>query len=96
MIPATAVRMNHLWSAGITYHGAPVLVARSAASKASWYSSQCARSATSPGENFQFFSGSSSGRGSARCCSSLETCRKNFRTRVPLRAQVPLEGVMSS
>src|SRR5262249_16602296 len=50
----TATRMNHLWSAGITYHGAcSVLVADSMSENAAWYSSQCARSLMSLALNFQ-------------------------------------------
>ena len=50
--------MTHLWSAGMTHHGAhDVLVCCSIFSKASWYSDQCLRSSRSPKENFQFFSG---------------------------------------
>ncbi len=85
---ATTARVTHLWSAGTICHGAQsVLVAVMASSYASWYSSQCARSATSPTENFQFLSGSSS-RSRNRCfCSCFERCRKNFSTIVPLRTR---------
>ena len=37
MIAAVAIRAYHLWSAGITYHGAhSVLVAESIGEKAAW------------------------------------------------------------
>ncbi len=51
------------------------------------YSFQYPRSFTSFGENFQFFSGSSSRSRKRRFCSLRETCRKNFRTTTPLRVR---------
>ena len=89
--------MTHLWSAGITYHGAHgVDVAVSASSKAAMYSSQCARSATSAALNFQSLSASSSRARKRRFCSAFETCRKNFTTFVPLRSRCRSKALMSS
>ena len=45
MIAEAAMRANHLWSAGITCHGAhSVLVCESISEYAIWYSSQYSRS----------------------------------------------------
>ena len=63
------------------------LVSRIMSSYAAIYLSQSFRSATSPIENFQFFDGSSMRSRNRRFCSSFETCRKNFRISVPLRAR---------
>ena len=73
-----------------------VLVAEIASSYASMYSSQCPRSATSAGENFQCFSGFSSLSRNRFRCSSLETLRKNLRIKVPLRPRCRSKLLMSS
>src|SRR5262249_20498031 len=54
---ATTSRVNHLWSAGTTYHGAcGVAVCWIMSSYACMYSSQRPRSCASTAENFQFLS----------------------------------------
>src|SRR5450759_1280177 len=82
---ATITRVNHLLSAGTTYHGAAlVAVFLIMSSYASWYSSQYPRSFRSAAENFQFLSGFSIRSRNRRFCSFCETYRKNFLTTTPL------------
>lgn len=60
------------------------------------YSRQCARSRTSPAENFQFLEGVSSRSRNRFFCSAFDTCRKNFSTATPLRRRCRSKPVMSS
>ena len=81
-------RVNHLWSAGMICHGAPaVLVWLKTSSYAPMYSFQYARSRTSAGENFQFFSGVSIRSRNLFFCSLFETFRKNLSITVPFRVR---------
>src|SRR5438552_18826783 len=57
------------------------------------YSFQCWRSLTSPAENFQFLSGSSSRSKKRLFCSALETCRKNLQIGHPVARQIAFDGV---
>ena len=89
MAAATTRRVNHLWSAGTTYHGACSVrgVARSSPRRRPCSRPSARAPARRASENFQFFSGSSSRARKRLLCSSFETCRKNLRTTMPLRVR---------
>ena len=91
----TTSRVNHLRSAGMTYHGAHVGggVADGVFVGASCTRRSARARSTSAGENFQCFSGSSSRSRNRLRCSSFDTCRKNLRTTHALARQVALAGV---
>ena len=94
---ATMACMTRLRSAGMTYQGAhAVEVAVMAASYASMYSSQSARSATSAALNFHSLPGVSRRARKRRFCSALDTWRNSFTIFVPLRAKWCSNALMSS
>ena len=96
MTSATTALATHLWSAGMTYQGAHlVLVADRQSEYAFMYRPQCARSARSAAENFQCLSGRWSRSRNRRFCSPFETFRKNLRMTVPLRTRWRSNALMS-
>ena len=91
----TAQLRYHLWFAGMTYQGAVVgrRLARARRRTRPDTSSQCSRSARSPGRNFQRFFGSLSRASKRLPCSSFEMCRNSLTTVVPPWREQRLERV---